>query len=128
MTTKLKVLIVEDSNLVRKTLKECLILRFPAVEVYEAENGEEASQKIKTLFPDLIFMDVKLPDMNGLQLAERAKTLFPETIIAILTAYDLPEYREAAFQHADYFLAKNSATTSDIFKLVESISVNRHRL
>ena len=128
MAGKFKVLIVEDSTLIRKTLKECFFLRFPAIEIHEAGNGEEASQKLKILVPDLIFMDVKLPDVNGLSLAERVKALYPETIIAILTSYDLPEYREAAYQHADHFLIKNSATTSGIFKLVESILVNRQML
>ncbi len=125
MAAKFKVLIVEDSKLIRMTLKECFSLRFPEVEVYEAGNAEEASQKVEILSPDLIFMDVKLPDENGLSVARRVKTLHPKTIITILTGYDLPEYREAACECADYFLAKSSATTHAIFKLIESILVNR---
>jgi YesN/AraC family two-component response regulator len=92
------------------------------MEIFEATEGEEALQIINTFLPDLIFIDIKLPGMNGLELTRKIKDQYPAISIVILTAYDLPEYREAAMQYkANYFLSKGSATKIDILTMVESI-------
>jgi CheY-like chemotaxis protein len=117
----LKVLIVEDSTLFRQLLKETLHDRFPSIEIHEAANGEEALQKVETLRPHLIFMDIRLPGENGLELTQKVKTRYPNIIVIILTGYDLPEYREASSQYADYFFSKDSSTAENIFTVVESI-------
>lgn len=117
-----KILIVENNVFYRQLLKETLYSRFPSMEILEATDGEEALQKMQTFHPDLIFMDIKLPGMNGLEVTKKIKDQYPTLPIVILTAYDLPEYREAAVQYkADYFLAKGSATKTSILTMVESI-------
>ena len=116
-----KVLIVEDSTLFRQLLKETLHDRFPSIGIDQARNGEEALQKVEAFIPDLIFMDIQLPGDNGLDLSKRIKSLHPDIIIVILTAYDLPEYREGSRQYADYFFSKGSLTSENILTLVQSI-------
>jgi len=120
-----KVLIVEDSTLFRQLFKESLHNRFPSVEINEAIDGEEALRQVETLRPNLIFMDISLPGENGLQLTQKVKARYPDMTVIILTGYDLPEYREASSQYADYYFTKDSSTTRDIFTLVESIFPNR---
>jgi CheY-like chemotaxis protein len=117
----LKVLIVEDSTLFRQLFKETLHDRFPSIEIHEAANGEEALRKVEILRPNLIFMDIRLPGENGLELTQKVKNRYPNIIVIILTGYDLPEYREASSQYADYFFSKDSSTAENIFTLVESI-------
>ena len=113
-------LLVEDNVTFRGSLKETLHSRFPTMNITEAGDGEEALQKIKASVPDLIFMDIKLPGENGLRLTRKIKIEYPDVVIVILTSYDLPEYREAAFQyHADYFITKASLST-EIVEVVES--------
>jgi DNA-binding NarL/FixJ family response regulator len=122
----LKTLIVEDSSFFRQLLKETLISQFPWMEISEATNSEEALQKTKTLLPDLVFLDIKLPGESGLEVTKRIKTEFPDIIVIILTSYDLPEYREAAKEYkANYFLSKGSTTKEGILSLVQSILSNR---
>jgi CheY-like chemotaxis protein len=121
ITGDLKVLIVEDSTLFRQLFKETLHDRFPSIEIYEAIDGEEALQKVETLHPNLIFMDIRLPGENGLELTKRVKARYPNIIVIILTGYDSPEYREFSSQYADYFFSKDSSTTQNIFTLVGSI-------
>jgi len=117
-----KILIVEDNIFFRELLKETLNSRFPSVDVFEASDGKEALQKIETHLPNLIFMDIKLPEESGLELTKKIKARYPDVVIIILTSYDLPEYREAAHQYkADHFLAKGSATKEEILRLVDSI-------
>ncbi len=121
-TKHFKVLIVEDSALFRESFTWALCQRFPAVEFHGAGDGEEALQKVETLHPNLIFMDIRLPGESGLELTRKIKVSHPDIIIIILTSYDLPEYREAAVRYkADYFLSKGSSGTENIFKLVEAI-------
>ena len=92
------------------------------MEISEAENGEEALQKVSSLPPDLIFMDIKLPGQNGLVLTAKIKAKYPNVTVIILTSYDTQEYREAATQaKADYFLSKGSSTREGILTLVKSI-------
>jgi len=117
-----RILIVEDNAFFLQFLKETLHARFPPTDIVEAANGEEALQKIRTLPPDAIFMDLRLPGANGLELTRKIKAQYPNIIIVILTNYDLPEYREAAHQSgADHFLSKDS-----FLKMINSISSNQN--
>jgi CheY-like chemotaxis protein len=121
-----KVLICEDNSFFRKMLKETLRLGFPSLDILEALDGNEALQKIETFRPSLVFMDIKLPDENGLGLTNKIKGRYPDTTVIILSAYDIPEYREAAFRNrADYFLSKGTTTKKEILRLVDSILSHR---
>ena len=119
---RFKTLIVEDNATFRQTLLESLNTRFPAMIIAEASDGQEVLPKVETFLPDLIFMDIKIPEENGLSLTPKIKARYPETIVIILTSFDLPEYREAAYERgANYFLVKGSATNEEILELVTSI-------
>jgi len=121
-----KILIVDDSALFRQTFKEILQARFPSIEIYEATEGEKAIQEIKTSPPDIIFIDINLPAENGLVLTQKIKVRYPNIIIALLTGWNLPEYREASIRcKADYLLFKDSSTQQEIFALVESVLPTR---
>ncbi len=104
-----RILVVEDNAFFRQFLIETIHLRFPSIEILEAGNGKEAMEKIKTLSPDAIFMDLRLPGENGLDLTRKIKAQYPDIVVVILTNYDLPEYREASYQcGADHFVSKDS--------------------
>jgi DNA-binding NarL/FixJ family response regulator len=119
----LRVLIVEDQTIFREELKNRLCDHFPSLTVEEAGDGDEALQKVSRIPPHLIFMDIRLPGVNGLQLTQQIKGDFPEIHIAILTDYDFPEYRQAALQFgADRFFVKNAFNWDEVEALVESIS------
>jgi len=123
-----KTLIVEDNTSYRQLLKEALHSRFPSMDISEASDGREALEKIEPFHPDLVFMDIKLPEGSGLELTQKIRTRHPDITIIILTAYDIPEYREAAYRsNANYFFSKGSATQKDILGLVESVLSDRQR-
>jgi len=103
-----KILIVDDNTLFRRILKECLLSRFPSLLITEAKDAEGALRAIPTFVPDLIFMDIQLPNGNGLELTQRIKGTYPDIKVVILTSYDLPEYRDAAFRYkADHYASKD---------------------
>ena len=118
----LKTLIVDDSTTFRKTFKEALCERFPFMLIEEAPDATDALQKIKTFLPDVIFMDIRLPGESGLELTKKIKASHPEIVVIILTAYDLREYRKAAYDSgADAFIPKNSLNLADIAALIKSV-------
>jgi DNA-binding NarL/FixJ family response regulator len=119
----LRILIVEDKAIFREELKKWLYGHFPSMVIEEAGDGDEALQKVYGNPPHLIFMDIRLPGVNGLQLTRKIKMDFPDIHIAILTDYDFPEYRQAALQFgADSFFVKNSFNCDEVEALVGSIS------
>ncbi len=121
-TNMKRILIVEDNAFFLQFFRETLHSRFPSMEISEATDGEEAMQRIKALKPEVIFMDVRLPGENGLELTKRVKARYPDIIVVIVTNYDLPEYREAAYQsRADHFISKDS-----FLEIINSILQNRN--
>ena len=120
---KFKTLIVEDNASFRQYFKENLQIRFPSMVIEEVGDGNEVLPKVEILSPALIFMDIRLPGENGLQLTKKIKKNHSDIKIVILTSYDLPEYREAAFQYgANSFMTKDSLNWGEIDTLIKSIS------
>jgi DNA-binding NarL/FixJ family response regulator len=122
----LRTLIVEDNVTFRQAFKEVLCKLFSSMIVEEAENGSLALSKIESFRPELVFMDVRLPGETGLELTRKIKASHPRIAIVVLTDYDLPEYREAAFESgADDFVVKGSLNPPAIAALVKSISADK---
>lgn len=116
-----KILLVEDNNAFRQSLVEIIHAEFPSIAIEEAGDADEAVQKIGSFVPNLIFMDIKLPNGNGLELTRKVKTEQPETNVIVLTSYDFLEYRQAATKYgASNFLSKGSVTREEITALIRS--------
>jgi len=80
------ILVVDDDPLIRKTLSSYLIKeRF---EVILAEDGEEGIQKYEQIIPDLVILDIRLPDMDGLEVLYKIKEKNKNASIIIMTAFD----------------------------------------
>jgi two-component system LytT family response regulator len=118
----IRALIVEDNRIFREELRKSLCEHLPGMIVQEAGNSDEALEKISGALPDLIFVDIRLPGVNGFQLIRRLKAEFPPIRIAILTAYDFPEYRQAAIHYgADRFFVKDTLKWDEVEGFVKSV-------
>ena len=116
----LKTLIVEDNRFNRDTLKELLNRNFPSMIIEEASNGREAAQRTESFQPDLIIMDIRLPDMSGLELTKKIKDTAPQVKVLILTSHHYPEYKEAASRYgADGFFVKGGSS-EELLSMVEA--------
>jgi DNA-binding NarL/FixJ family response regulator len=116
-----KTLIVEDNAGFRETLRDLLSSRFPDMLFEESEGGKEVMDKISIFSPDFVFVDIKLKGENGLELTKKIKATYSRAIVIILTAHDLPEYRQAAKENgANHFLSKDSSTAGEIWAVMES--------
>ena len=79
-------------------------------------------ERIDLHVPDLIFVDIHLPEMNGLELTKRIKELHPKITVTVFTGYDLPEYEHAALASgASHYLVKSTVTGEGIAALVKTV-------
>lgn len=119
----LNVLIVEDNDAYRQSLRRLLAARYPAVSIAEAADGEEALDQALGQRFDVIFMDIRLPNANGLELTRAIKAVYAASRICIVSTHAIVEYRDAAFRcGADHFLVKGDSTEKELLDLVDSWS------
>ncbi|MCB9104781.1 MAG: response regulator [Anaerolineales bacterium] len=119
-------LVVDDTELIRNTINNIVSKEDIAISaVYEAENGEQAVSIARRHHPDIIFMDIKMPGMNGLQATAVIRKEFPDTKIVMLTAYDEFSFVQEALQlgAVDYLLKPVRPS-----KLVEVIGTMKTKL
>jgi two-component system, LytTR family, response regulator len=103
MTGDLTVLLVDDEPVIRRGLRRLLDQEAGVSVVGEARNGREALELVDALDPDLLFLDVRMPEVDGLEVA-RTLGAGGRPGIVFVTAYD--RYAVAAFEHhaIDYLL------------------------
>jgi DNA-binding NarL/FixJ family response regulator len=107
-----KILLVDNDAAFRRMLRDLIRRHFPHAIVHEAHGPEDAVRKIKSISPGLVLAEIDMAGRRSLDLTRKMNAVHPESVIAILTSYDLPEYREAAFQAgAHHFISKSMPTT-----------------
>jgi DNA-binding NarL/FixJ family response regulator len=106
---KLRILIVDDIDMMRVLVTQYLSKNDDVVIVGEACDGEEAVKKSKECSPDVIIMDISLPDIDGVALSRRIKAILPTVRIYLCSAYPVEEYRALEINSsADGFIQKSS--------------------
>ncbi|MCA1057055.1 response regulator transcription factor [Rossellomorea aquimaris] len=113
-----KILLVEDQGIVRQGLKMMIEQDQTLKVVAEAENGHDAIKQMERFLVDLIIMDIRMPEMNGLEATRIIKGQWPDVKILILTTFNDDEYAlQALKEGANGFLLK----TSQAEKLIHSV-------
>lgn len=98
-------IIADDEALLRHHLDKSLAEVWPELEIVsKATNGLEAMQSIQQLKPDVAFLDIRMPELDGISLAKQLNKLDSPPLVVFITAYD--EYAVKAFEHnaMDYLL------------------------
>ena len=85
MDEKMSIMVVDDEEIVRESLFHWFKKYGHVVET--ASSGFEALDKLEKYPFQLLFVDIKMPGMNGIELLEKVKTEYPDTIVVIITAY-----------------------------------------
>ena len=90
------VLIVDDSALIRHSLRSCLEQDPDWRVCGEAEDGKIAVERVKELHPDVVILDLQMPKMDGLAAARQITAVAPETAMVMFTMHSDGQLRKAA--------------------------------
>jgi DNA-binding NarL/FixJ family response regulator len=107
--SKIKVFIADDSRIVREHLVT-LLEELAGIEIVgQAENVAEAIRGIRDLRPDVVILDIRMPDGSGIDVLQNIKQDGGAPMVIILTNYPYPGYRQRCLQAgADFFLDKST--------------------
>ena len=121
MKTSIKAVIVEDSRLARKELK-LLLNDYDHIEIIgEAENVDDAYELINSDFPDLLFLDINMPEKDGFALLERLDEI-PTVIFT--TAYD--EYAIKSFEYNAFDYLLKPINKSRLQKTIDKLQITEN--
>lgn len=92
MTDSIKIMLVDDQRLMRDGLRTLMELVDDIEVIGEAENGAQALTLYEKLRPDVVLMDIRMPEMDGVEATRRLISNWPEARVVILTTFDDNEY------------------------------------
>lgn len=114
----IKVLLVDDQTILRDGLQLLLEAEKDIKVVGAAGNGREALEKAAEQHPDVVLMDIRMPEMDGVEAAKQIKQLYPQMVIIMLTTFDDDDYVIKAMTYgASGYLLKDI----DSVKLIQAI-------
>lgn len=123
-----KIIIVDDHPLFREGLKS-IISRNPELElVGETGLGREALKLAENFKPDMVVMDISLPDSNGIELTKDIKKLSPATRVLIVSVHSKIDYITAAFQAGATGYVVKDAPSAKILQALELVSQGEYFL
>ena len=101
---KTRVLIVDDEPIARRGIRRYLAKNNDIEIVGEAANGITAVEQINELHPDIVFLDVQMPDLDGFGVIENVETTGPAPVYVFVTAHDAHAIRAFEVHAVDYLL------------------------
>ncbi|MBI4644469.1 MAG: response regulator transcription factor [Deltaproteobacteria bacterium] len=95
---QVKIILADDHAMVRRGIKKILQEKPELIVTDEASDGQELLDKLETVTPDLVIVDISMPRMGGLEAAAQIKCLHPGVKILILTMHRDKEFLEKAME------------------------------
>jgi len=117
----IKVLIVDDQEIIRQSLELMLNSKVTINVVGTANDGRDAVNQVHRVTPDVVLMDIRMPEMGGIESMKIIKEFYPNTKVIILTTFDDDEYiYESMKNGANGFLLKG-VSIAELVKAVEVV-------
>mgnify|MGYP002779543532 FL=1 len=119
--SKLRIVLAEDHHTVREGIKLLVNSQTDMEVVGEAENGSEAIKKAQNLAPDVIVMDISMPELNGLKATKKLKQVCPEVKVLTLTRHTDDAYLQQLIQAgASGYILKQSVA-SELIRAIRTV-------
>ncbi len=117
----IRILIVDDHEMVRDGLAVMLSRQDDFSVVGEAQNGLEAVEKARELQPDVVLMDLRMPELNGVDAMRRIREELPDLKFLVLTTYDTDEYIFDAIEAGAKGYLLKDASREELFQAVRAV-------
>jgi PAS domain S-box-containing protein len=117
----MRILVVDDHEFIRRGIRAVLATEPSLTFCGEAVDGRDAVEKAKVLRPDIVVMDISMPNMNGLEAAREIKRLLPESGIVILSQHETPEVVRQAFKMGARGYVVKSAISTDLLAAITKV-------
>jgi DNA-binding NarL/FixJ family response regulator len=104
----MRIVIADDQKRTRQSLKALLSSSLPAPEIWEAGNGAEALRLAEDMHPQLVVMDIRMPEVDGIAATRGIKSRWPEIKVLVLSMYP-GRQEEARAAGADLFVGKGES-------------------
>ena len=122
---KLRILVADDHDIIRRGLKQ-LLTAHPGWDVCaEAKTGREAVALAEQFKPEVVVMDISMPDLNGLEAARRIKKVLPRTEIVILTLHFSDQLVRAIVEAGVRAYSMKADADKDLVTAVEALANHR---
>jgi len=119
--TKIKILIADDHPVVREGLSSMLSRERDIQVVGEAENGTKAIKKAGELQPDIILMDLRMPEVDGVEAMRQIKVKNPDMKFIVLTTYDNDEYIFKGIEAGARAYLLKDAPREELFEAIRAV-------
>jgi len=124
----IKVSIADDHRIVREGLRR-ILAEAPDIKVMdEAGDGREIIEKIRSNRPDVVLMDISMPDMDGLDATKQIHALFPELPILILTVHSARQYASRILRAGARGYLNKQAAPEELIDAVRKVFAGRRYL
>ena len=121
MNSQIRVLIADDHPMVAQGIQSILEEHEELEVVGIVHNGRAVMDQLHKLRPDVILMDLNMPEVNGLSATEMVLEQRPETQVLILTMHDNPEYISSALSHGAKGYLLKDVPTEEIKKAIDTV-------
>jgi PAS domain S-box-containing protein len=118
----MRILVVDDHEVVRRGICSVLATESSLTLCGEAVDGKDAVEKAKVLRPDIIVMDVTMPQMNGLDATRAIKRLLPDTEIVIVSQHEAPEMVRQAFNAGARAYVVKSTVAKELLAAIAKVN------
>ncbi len=118
-----EILIVDDNADICATM--AMILNFQGYSVTTACNGQEAVYRVRERAFDVIFMDIKMPVMDGVESFKKIKELRPDAVVVMMTAYAVEDVIREALEKGAYGLVYKPVDIDDLINIIESVTAGK---
>jgi DNA-binding NarL/FixJ family response regulator len=121
----IRILLADDHRMMREGLR-AVLAKDPTIEVVgEAENGRLALDLVRRLSPDIVVMDIAMPDLNGMDATRYIMARHPEVKVITLSTYTDPRYVQAMLKVGAWGYVVKAAAGEELLRAIQAVAKHK---